>query len=201
MTMPAQIPAHSLSSMAPVVGLVGGIGCGKTTGAGALVTCGYQRASFAHALKLSVLATLKPLGMEHRHVFGTQADKAEPIPGLGGTTGRRALELIGTEGYRAAYHDVWVKLWAVTRLQTAKYVFDDVRYLNEAKAIRDAGGLLIRLDRRREADDPQPTTGHASDEEWKLIVPDYQAVFGPGDLASLRDFVITTAAIGTQRPE
>jgi hypothetical protein len=175
-----------LVDMVPmVVGFVGGIGSGKSSCADDLVQrFAFERASFATALKESVYRTLAPLpGVERRHFFGTQADKAEPIPSLGGATGRKVLELVGTDGYRAAYADVWVDLAMALRSAGVRYVFDDVRFPNEAGAIRKAGGILIRVDCI--GNPSSVRTGHASD-QWETIPTDFQLIARYGELDQLR---------------
>lgn len=153
-----------------VIGLCGGIGSGKSTVARYLaVKHDFHQSSFAAKLKAICADVFAPLGVKDSHFFGSQADKAEPIEKLGGVTGRRILELVGTEGFRAAYADVWVRYWAAT-LEPGNYVVEDVRYPNEAQIIRELGGKIWRIE--REEGPKEERTGHASDEEWRRIQPD-----------------------------
>jgi hypothetical protein len=178
-----------VADLPPVVGCVGAIGAGKSYGAKALMSAlGYRPMSFATALKEICCDVFVPIGAERRHFFGTQADKAEPIPALGGATGRRVLELVGTNGFRAAFPQVWVKLALAGRPEGQRFVIDDVRFENEAAGIRDAGGMIIRVARQGQ---PLPeSTGHVSDEEWRRIRPDALVEVPPGDLEMLRSSMV-----------
>jgi hypothetical protein len=68
--------------------------------------------------------------------------------------GRRLLQLLGTEVGRKCIHpDVWVRLWLEDAAESGGHVVaDDVRFGNEAQAIRDLGGVIVRV--RRRATDP-----------------------------------------------
>jgi hypothetical protein len=164
-----------------VVGLAGPIGAGKSTAARALGMLGYRVASFATPLKAVCYQIFAPLGAEYRHFFGSQADKAELIANLG-TSGRRILELVGTEGFRAAVPDVWVRAGLVPRFPGERIVLDDVRYENEAFALREAGGLIIHLNRL--GHEP-PRTGHKSDAGLVHDYHDAALVVADGDLVGL----------------
>jgi hypothetical protein len=141
------------------VGIVGRIGAGKTTAAHALCThLGYQRLSFAAPLKEVCWHVYGPLGVPYSAFYGTQEEKAEIIPGLG-VSGRKLLEHIGTEGFRGVTPDVWARAALASMNKGFRYVIDDVRYPNEAAALKKIG-IVIRLER---LDYEAPRTGHASD--------------------------------------
>ena len=92
----------------------------------------------------------------------------------------------GTEVRRRENPDYWVNNWMFT-VAKENYPFkqnivtDDVRFLNEAKAVKDAGGTIIRLVR------PDITTGgeHTSETEQLQIVADYTIELIPGDKEAL----------------
>jgi RNA-splicing ligase RtcB len=94
-------------------------------------------------------------------------------------TGRRILELVGTQGYRAAYPDVWVDL---ALAGGGPAVFDDVRFPNEAEGIRKRGGVIVAVEA---IGAPVRRTGHESDEAWRSIMPDYRITAKFGDMARL----------------
>lgn len=86
---------------------------------------------------------------------------------------RALLQNYGTEVRRKDDDYYWTNQW---RLKGAEYhregksvVVDDVRFLNEAEAVKVQQGILIRLTR------PDITTGgsHASETEQLEIVADY----------------------------
>jgi dephospho-CoA kinase len=84
--------------------------------------------------------------------------------------------------------DVWVKL-ALKEVAfheyangTERFVFDDLRYMNEASALKEAGFTLvrvyvpenIRLQRIKDLypNTPEDSASHSSELEWANIVPD-----------------------------
>ena len=80
--------------------------------------------------------------------------------------GRRLLQQIGSAG-RA--YDPWT--WVSKMPTDQPIIIDDVRFLNEAEAIRDAGGIVVRIIR------PGLTAmDHESETEQKYIVADYTLI-------------------------
>ncbi|MGI9161018.1 MAG: hypothetical protein ACR2K1_14825, partial [Saprospiraceae bacterium] len=66
-------------------------------------------------------------------------------PGLD-MTRREALQKIGTECLRDNLHnDVWVRALFADLEPGRNYIISDVRFPNEAKAILDAGGKVVRV--------------------------------------------------------
>lgn len=104
---------------------------------------------------------------------------------------RKTLQDIGQK-----MREIRSSVWIDYLLDTAKtyegehysdhpgFVLDDLRYVNEGIALRDAGFTLIRchvpqdtLEQRRRAlypDTPALSYYHASESEWEQIVPDYE---------------------------
>jgi hypothetical protein len=80
-------------------------------------------------------------------------------------TPRFAMQTLGTEWGRKIMGDnIWVNLWStkVSELTSMNQgvVADDVRFLNEAKIIRDMGGVVVRMER------PSSTkTNHESEDQ------------------------------------
>jgi hypothetical protein len=124
-----------------IVGFSGKIGSGKTTAA--LYLCDkhyYMRTRFAEPLK----NMLRALGCSEAEIDG--AKKQEPCDLFGGKTPRLAMQLLGTEWGRALYPDIWVMAW-YRSLRSKRVVADDVRFPNEADAVRELGGIVIGLRR------------------------------------------------------
>lgn len=176
-----------------LLGLCGGIGCGKTTLAKYLAEDrGFIRGSFAAKLK-QVVADV--YGLPDRYVWGSQERKATPLDGLQGrprvlgpsgapVTSRQLLEHVGTEGFRAIAPSTWsdyAMRWAA--MQRGAVVFEDVRFPNEADAIWRAGGAVVKV---AAPGAPEQRTGHASDEAWRELVPDVLVSVPYGDLDGLR---------------
>jgi hypothetical protein len=80
--------------------------------------------------------------------------KEDQLPGFPeGITARVCLQSLGTEWGRASVDpDIWVKA-AMREAEyfmhtDSKVIFDDVRFANEAVAIRNAGGKVYRVSRK-----------------------------------------------------
>jgi len=71
-------------------------------------------------------------------------------PREGAMTSREFMQYFGTDVMRKIYEPIWVN-GCIRTIQTEQpelAVIADVRFLNEAKAIENAGGVVIRLTRR-----------------------------------------------------
>lgn len=119
-----------------MLGITGLAGCGKSLAASALEDGqDFTRVSFAAPLKRMLLA----LGVSSH-------DKEACPPVLCGQTVRHALQTLGTEwGRQMIGSDIWVNAAMEHARHRLPVVFDDVRFENEARAIRQAGGKVIRI--------------------------------------------------------
>lgn len=174
-----------------LIGLCGDIGSGKSTVAEYLHRKhGYQRKAFALALKHAALDVFGPMGMKSHHVFGTQEQKNEQLPGIRDAqdrcqTGRRILEWLGTEGFRTIDPDVWVKsLLGSLDFGGQRYVIEDVRFPNEAVAIRQQHGVVWEVVRLGGPNHGGPT-GHESDNAWRTLDKDAYLTAHHGNLSAL----------------
>lgn len=128
-----------------LIGIIGLAGSGKTLIAKHLVDHrDYTRTRFADPLKRMLR---DGLGLSQEEVDGDL--KMTPNPTFGGRTPRYLMQTLGTEwGRKRVTHDIWVNLWKRDVLAIkGDVVVDDVRFPNEAQAIRDLGGVLWRVDR------------------------------------------------------
>jgi hypothetical protein len=137
-----------------IIGLAGYAGVGKSTAARALVELGWERHRFAAPMKKMLLSLLIEGGIG----FITAMEmvdgklKEDPHELLGGKSPRYALQTIGTEWGRGLFgQNFWVnQTMAKIKPSISKgkrIVIDDVRFPNEASAIRAAGGKTIRIQR------------------------------------------------------
>ena len=140
-----------------IIGICGFIGSGKDTAANYLVAQhGFRRDSFAGALKDAVAQVfgwdrelLEGLTPEAR-VWREQVDpwwaKRLKMPNL---TPRWVLQYWGTEVCRYGFHDdIWIAaLENRLRHRAGHTVISDVRFSNEIKSIRNAGGIIIWVQR------------------------------------------------------
>jgi hypothetical protein len=93
--------------------------------------------------------------------------KEEPTPYLDGKSIRHALQTLGTEWGRELINpDIWVNIWRRAIGKYPNVIADDLRFLNEAKAVKDLGGILVRIERPGVKLDPR----HISELEQLRIV-------------------------------
>ena len=151
-----------MSMTANLIGLYSpAAGSGKTTLALGLRGHGYVRCRFADPLKAMLSAFLTHQG-EHPDMVARMLDgdlKETPAATLAGRTPRHAMRCLGTEwGRDCMAPDIWVNaamMRAGDEIEAGRrVVFDDMRFENEAAAIKRAGGMLVRITRpglRRQA--------------------------------------------------
>jgi hypothetical protein len=171
-----------------IIGISGYAGSGKSTAAAALVDIGWSRRKFAAPLKNMIRSLLIDQGasaaMCERMVEGDL--KEVPSQMLGGQTPRHAMQALGTEWGRMRLSDsLWVD--AALRTVSGPTVFDDVRFGNEANAIRALGGIIVRIDRPGVG----PVNGHESE---RLPGGPVVMVWNTGDKADLAREMRSVAA-------
>ncbi len=128
-----------------LLGIAGAKRSGKSTAAQYLASrYGMRVDTFAGPIREFVRAILgwSEVELEDR--------KEEPLPWLGNVTARSMMQTVGTEWGRKTVHgDVWV----LSALRRSKPTIDaghgvilaDVRFPNEAEAIRVRGGRVLRV--------------------------------------------------------
>ena len=139
-----------------LIGLSGWATAGKDSVADVLTRLyGYERVSFADNLKAFVREVdpvVHPtvLGDEYP-IDGIEGLRASHLVTSRGDTEakknreyRRLLQAVGTKAREFFGEDVWVNA-AFRTLEDGQYVISDCRFKNEAKAIQDRGGLVLRV--------------------------------------------------------
>jgi dephospho-CoA kinase len=171
-TAPVDHDTEIIESWLPqYIGLHGFAGAGKDTVAEILSQYGYTRVAFADVLR-EALYVLNPIIIDppdapelrvqdlvDRHGWDEAKRKYEEI--------RRMLQVLGTEvGREMIDQNVWVDSVFKKLEEGKKYVFADVRFVNEHHAIDSRLGTLIRIDRPGYG----PVNDHKSDKglppEW-----------------------------------
>ena len=139
-----------------IIGICGFIGSGKNTAAEYFIEQGFEQYSFAGTLKDAVAAVfgwdrelLEGLTEEAR-IWREQVDPwwAERL-GMSNLTPRWVLQQWGTEVCRVGFHDdIWIaSLENKLRTAPGNVVISDCRFPNEIKAIKQAGGKVIWVQR------------------------------------------------------
>jgi len=140
-----------------IIGVCGLIGAGKDTIADYLVNIHqFRRESFANTLKDAVSSVfgwdreLLEGRTRHSREWREQVDPwwADRL-GMPDLTPRWVLQYWGTEVVRKSFHDdTWIaSLENKLRKTTDDVVISDCRFPNEIQAIKNAGGMVIRVHR------------------------------------------------------
>lgn len=139
-----------------IIGLSGYAGSGKDEAAKALASEGYTRVAFADVLR-DIAVAIDPYVLEQTDddgdvfIFRRLSDVIENY-GWDFSKNyfadvRRLLQRLGTEaGRNILGENIWVDT-AFSRVDSDKVVVTDVRFPNEAQAVRQRGGVLVRIHR------------------------------------------------------
>lgn len=173
----------------PLVGLIGYAQSGKDTVAGML---GYRRLAFADPLKRLAVACGPSFSVpdsgdvrtmhELVDTYGWEWCKAE-VPGV-----REFLQDLGVGVRDILGYDTWVEAAFREYDPALATVFTDVRFPNEIAAIKDRGGVIVRIDRPG----IEPPNGHVSETAWNSTKPDY-TILNNGSLGWLQDLATDLA--------
>jgi len=123
-----------------LIGISGYARSGKDSIAAALVErCDFVRVSFADRIK-NLALHVHPELRERVEAEGWEAVKADPEV-------RELLQRLGVGAREVIGEDVWVRAALRGVGPDDRAVISDVRFPNEAEAVRGGGGLLIRVER------------------------------------------------------
>lgn len=152
-----------------IIGLTGRKRAGKDTFADVLVKDhGYTRASFADAVRDAALrldpiievfdadnSCYDPDCCGGPYPILTERRLSEIVAAIGWERAkdeyeevRRTLQRLGTDAVRTIAPDFWIDAAFATLDVEGPVVFTDVRFPNEADAIRERGGIIVRIERR-----------------------------------------------------
>ena len=167
-----------------IVGLVGQRRVGKDTVADYMCS----RMSFR---KIAVADPLKKIVREIFDFTEAQVNgpEKETVDESWGISPRIAMQFVGTDMFRDVlgnkFPSIGDNIWAMhlarqlaPRVAPLHIVVSDIRFPNEARVIRDAGGFLIGIKRHRDrvGSDPDTVGAHASETQSETIVADYNIV-------------------------
>lgn len=195
--------------MGRLIGIAGAAGSGKDTAAAALVEIGFTRDAFADRMRKAILA-LDPIVDSWDPQWSDREIAAGARPGpvlqrlseLVGSIGwdqakretpevRRLLQKFGTEAGRDIHGtNCWVDLvlepWYDSPCDLA---ITDVRFENEAKAVREAGGIVVQILRPGLEGLTGVSGGHASEAGFPEELLDARIV-NEGTIENLYEAII-----------
>lgn len=160
---------------------------GKDSAAQALVQQGWQLVRFADGLKEMLRAYFRYVGVCPDDIEAMIEGhlKEEPTHLLGGKTTRWAMQSLGTEwGREMIYPDLWVNSVLAHASLYHNVVLSDCRFPNEAEAVRQQGGKLIRIERAGLVVDTHPS------EQLIATIPADFTIFNDSTLDDLRNKVL-----------
>lgn len=143
-----------------IIGLCGAAGAGKGSVANVLAAkYFFSEIAFADPL-YAMVSALTGMTVEQLH---DREIKEKPIQWLGKSP-RQLLQSLGTEwGRGMVKDDLWVGIAMRTALASARAVITDVRFDNEAIAVKNAGGVVWKVVRDSHACLAEDTARHTSE--------------------------------------
>jgi hypothetical protein len=139
-----------------IIGFSGYARSGKDTAASALPG-GFRRRAFADKLKEAARVIF---GLNDIQLYGALKEKPDAY---WNKTPREIMQLLGTECLRKGFaDDVWIRALFLC-ISDYDIAITDVRFPNEAKAIKERGGIVVRVVRPGVGPTPRPW--------WKFWAP------------------------------
>lgn len=169
-----------------VVAIVGRAQSGKSTAAGLMSSRGgYRSFSFADPVKRMLLTLGEGYGMEARHLWGTDADKNEPLDVLGGKSARFAMQTLGTEWRDLIDPELYSKhmVRRIDQSDANRIVIDDMRFQHEYDAMVRGGALIIGIEKPGQG----TTNGTHASETWDFKTTGIPVIQNDGTLNDLWD--------------
>ncbi len=165
-----------------IIGLTGLAGSGKTTVSRYLAqNYGFKCVNFKDGLvaemKQRLPRTLLALSLIHDGDYGDIDWLFQNKPPIM----RTLMQEYGTEVRRADDPEYWIAQWKQSIEPNQNFVADDVRFLNELAAVREAGGVIIRVTRP----DITSTGEHKSETEQLDFEVDFTIEGVPGSHESI----------------
>jgi len=168
-----------------LIGFAGAAGAGKDSAAKVLIRAGAERRAFADPIR-RLLYALNPYVdncacrlVDLIHDEGWESAKRS-TPEV-----RRMLQELGSEVRKTAQPTYWIDLTLADL--PALTVVTDVRFPNEAEAIRALGGIIVQINRPGF----EPLLEHESETPLRPDLVDV-VIYNDGNVKQLHDRVLTT---------
>lgn len=177
-----------------LVGIKGKMGAGKSKSA-EILKDNFKFSEYAMAEPIKKFAEI--LGFTKKELYGTQEDKLR-INKFWGISARQFLQKFGTDVCRKhlptiipEMSNIWVQAFELycQKNKNKNIIVSDVRFQDEANAIKKNGGIIIEIQRPREDEEWEKIeehTQHASETEMDSIKADY-VVINNKDLTYLKE--------------
>lgn len=127
--------------------------------------------NFADPLKRDICMNI--LGLSETQCYGGDMDKNATTDITWNNkklTAREVMQVVGTDIFRKLKHNVWADA-TIIKIHNEKpslALIADCRFPNEVDAVKNAGGLVIRLTRKPyESDHPSETALEQDNYDWK----------------------------------
>jgi hypothetical protein len=125
----------------------------------------WYKHAYADKLKqvLSIILNVDVVAFEDNIFKMSSSEIAKPEGGY--YTNRELLQRFGTEVGRSISPTLWVDALFTSYSEDDHWIIPDVRFPSEAKAIKDRGGIVIRVDRETLSHDNHPSETALDDYE------------------------------------
>ena len=128
-----------------------------------------QKIAFADELKRIAHEVFRLQGLQAKSYYDDDPNKKEEIIPQLGISARDLWIKYGNQ-MREYHNDIWVEL-ALDNIYAKVVIITDLRYPNEAKALKELGAVLIRIDRPSiPKSDDVADTALDDYEDWDYII-------------------------------
>jgi hypothetical protein len=135
--------------------------------------CNWKIVKYAYKLKqiASLLSGIPIENFESQEFKKTLMSPEWSNPEIGDITVRQFLQTLGTNALRDQLHeDVWINALFSDFKGSDTWLITDVRFPNEAEAIKKKGGIVVRVDRGLSSDE-HPSETALDNYEFDYIIP------------------------------
>lgn len=163
-----------------VIGICGYKGSGKSAAAKYIAEAHkFKRINFKDALVIEMKERLPNTLASIAEVYGYKGN--DELFFFKPTIMRALMQEYGTEVRREDNQNYWVDKWKQSAEFAGNIVADDVRFTNELDAVKELGGIIIRIVR----DDIISGGTHSSETEQESFDADFNVVAKKGNLESV----------------
>jgi hypothetical protein len=162
-----------------LIAFTGKMGAGKTTAA---------QIMRENAFPVFTVKFAKPL-YDLQSIIYEYLNMPEPVKD------RKLLQFLGTDWGRSIDSQIWIKRWQhevrhlMSEFPGGYIICDDLRFQNEAEAVRNMGGTIIAIEGESRGEFVSEGKRHSSETDMKGIVPNI-TIKNDGTITRLKDKVL-----------